>query len=195
VFLDVVTYLGDERLLLRGAPTRRSGADAQLFDLASDRTWPSVRDRLPEDPIVLVVRPWVTASAWERVARSATLASPLVAVVRGPLPERALPTIMATELSRGAAAWRMGLLVLALGIAGGGWSLLAIRGRGSAVDAIGVAPAVGVAVVVLVGLAVTLAGGDPGGAVGLGILAVVTAIGWGRAFRAPRVAGPEAAAA
>ncbi len=194
VFLDVVTYLGDERLLLRGVPTRRTGADARLFEIASDRTWPSVRDRLPEDPIVLVVRPWVTEAAWERVARSATLASPLVAVVRGPLPQRALPAITATELSRGAAAWRMGLLVLALGIAGGGWSLLTLRGRGSMVEAFGVAPGLGVAVVVLVGMAVTLAGGDPGGAVGLGILAVVVAVGWGGAFRAARAAGPEPAA-
>jgi hypothetical protein len=189
VFLDVVTYLGDERLLLRGAPTRRTGD--RLFDLASDRTWPSVRDRLPEDPIVLVVRPWVTDTVWERVTRSAALASPLVAVVRGPLAERALPTITATELTRGAAAWRIGLLVLVLGIAGGGWSLLALRRRGSVVDVFGIAPALGVAVVVLVGLAVTLVGGDPGGAWGLGIVAGVTAVGWGGAVRAARAASPE----
>jgi hypothetical protein len=165
-----------------------------LFEIASDRTWPSVRDRLPEDPIVLVVRPWVTEAAWERVARSATLASPLVGVLRGPLPQRALPAITATELSRGAAAWRMGLLVLVLGIAGGGWSLLTLRGRGSMVEAFGVAPGLGVVVVVLVGMAVTLAGGDPGGAVGLGILAVVAAVGWGGAFRVARAAAPEPAA-
>lgn len=189
VFLDVVTYLGDERLLLRGAPTRRTGD--RLFDLASDRTWPSVRDRLAEDPIVLVVRPWVTDTVWERVTRSAALASPLVAVVRGPLPERALPTITATELTRGAAAWRIGLLVLVLGVAGGGWSLLALRRRGSVVDVFGIAPALGVAVVVLVGLPVTLVGGDPGGAWGLGIVAGVTAVGWGGAVLAARAASPE----
>ncbi len=189
VFLDVVTYLGDERLLLRGAPTRRTGD--RLFDLASDRTWPSVRDRLPEDPIVLVVRPWVTDTVWERVTRSAALASPLVAVVRGPLPERALPTITATELTWGAAAWRIGLLVLVLGVAGGGWSLLALRRRRSVVDVFGIAPALGVAVVVLVGLPVTLVGGDPGGAWGLGIVAGVTAVGWGGAVLAARAASPE----
>lgn len=189
VFLDVVTYLGDERLLLRGAPTRRTGD--RLFDLASDRTWPSVRDRLAEDPIVLVVRPWVTDTVWERVTRSAALASPLVAVVRGPLPERALATITATELTRGAAAWRIGLLVLVLGVAGGGWSLLALRRRGSVVDVFGIAPALGVAVVVLVGLPVTLVGGDPGGAWGLGIVAGVTAVGWGGAVLAARAASPE----
>ena len=87
----------------------------------------------------------------------------------------------------------MGLLVLVLGIAGGGWSLLTLRRRGSMVEAFGVAPGFGAAVVVLVGMAVTLAGVDPGGAVGLGILAVVTAVGWGGAFRAARAAGPEPA--
>lgn len=180
VFLDVVTYLGDERLLLRGAPTRRTGAGARLFNLASDRTWPAVRDRLSEDPIVLVVRPWVRASTWNRVAPAAT---PLVAVVRGPRPGGNLPTVMATELSRGAAAWRMGLLVLTFGIAGGGWSVFALRRRGPAVDAVGVAPAVGLTVVVLVGMAVALSGGDPGGPVGLGTLAAVAAAGWGAAWR------------
>jgi hypothetical protein len=51
-----------------------------------------------------------------------------------------------------------------------------------------------VAVVLLVGMAVTLAGGDPGGAVGFGILTAVSAVGWGGAFRAARAAGPRAAA-
>jgi hypothetical protein len=190
VFLDVVTYLGDERLLLRGVPTRRTGVGARLFNLASERTWPDVRDRLREDPIVLVIRPWVRVSTWERVAPSA---APLVAVVRGPLLEGDLPIVTATELSRGAAAWRIGLLVLAFGIAGGGWTVLALRGRGSVVDTVCLAPAFGLTVVVLVGLAVALSGSDPGGAAGLATLAAVTAVGWGAAWRAGRGGALEAA--
>ena len=188
VFLDVVTYLGDERLLLRGMPTRRTGAGARLFNLASDRTWPAVRERLDDDPIVLMARPWVAGSTWKRVAPSATTVTPGLAVVRGPLPAGPVRPITVTELSRGAAAWRICLLVLALGIAGGGWSSFELRDRSSVGAVIGLAPAFGITVTVLVGLMVALLGGDPGGAVGLGSLAIVSVAGWGAAWHAHRVA-------
>jgi hypothetical protein len=61
------------------------------------------------------------------------------------------------------------------------------------VDTVCLAPAFGLTVVVLVGLAVALSGSDPGGAAGLATLAAVTAVGWGAAWRAGRGGALEAA--
>jgi hypothetical protein len=183
IFLRIVTYLGDERNLLRGLPTRRSGDDSTTFNAASAQTWPAVRSEIEADPIILVVRPWVRSSTWKRVADRAVPGDPDIAVLRGPVPSGVVRFPLKPDVSRSQAAVRISSALLLLGLLGGGWSARASTGRGSGLDAIALAPAFGLCLVVLIGIAVALLGGDPGGPAGLSTVALAGAIGWVDAWR------------
>lgn len=185
-FLDVVLYVGDDRALLAGRPTARSG-DA-LFESISTRTWPVVREVLDEDPTVLVARPWVTPEAWERVVDEAPVAGVDVAVLRGAVAPEDLPGVAAPRLPMVGAGLRIVLVLLVLGLIGGGWSAVAIGAGGSSTDAVGLAPAAGLAVVTLAGTGVALVGGDPGGATGLVAVGVAGLAGWFATSRDRRAA-------
>jgi hypothetical protein len=175
VFLRIVTYVGDERRLLMGLPTRRG---EPTFDAVVDRTWPAVREVIGQGPIVVVPREWVAPETWDRVAGSAGSVSDEVAVLRGPAPPGAIPTVEAPELPAAAAGLRISLLVLVLGAAGGGWSWVVLRRRADLAATVGLAPALGLVVVVLAGTGVALAGLDPGGPVGIAAVAVAGTVGW-----------------
>jgi hypothetical protein len=180
IFLDVVLYVGDERSLLAGRATVRSG-DAR-FEAIVARTWPSVRAVLDDDPVVLVVRPWVSPDAWRRVADEASVVGEDVAVVRGPVPAGGVGSLAEPRLPVLDAAIRVVLLLVVLSVVGAGWSALAI-GRGDRADVAGLAPAAGLAVVTLVGVAVAVARADPGGAPGVIAVGIAGAIGWLLAWR------------
>jgi hypothetical protein len=191
IFLRIETYLGDERALLEGSPTRRSGSDAATFNAASARVWPAVRSVLDDDPIIVAVRQWVRAPTWRRVADRVVPGAPDVAVVRGPVPHGYVPLPEKPEVSRSQAAIRISSVLLLLGLLGGGWSAAASRNRGSIIDATGLAPALGLCLVVLVGIAVALLGGDPGGPAGLVAVALVGVAGWIHAWRRTHEGGPD----
>jgi hypothetical protein len=185
-FLDVVLYVGDDRALLDGRATIRPG-DAH-FQAISARTWPSVREILDERPIVLVVRPWVTPEAWERVAGSSTPAGDDLAVVRGPVSSAEVRPVGPVRLPLAEAAARVAIVLLVLGSIGGGWATATSAGSLDPIEAVGLAPAAGLAAVTLTGILAVLAGGDPGGPLGLVGIGTVGVAGWLVAWRAGRVA-------
>ncbi|HZB02647.1 MAG TPA: hypothetical protein VE800_11115, partial [Actinomycetota bacterium] len=187
VFLDVALYVGDERELLEGRRTDRPG-DAR-FQAISARTWPAVDAVLDRDPAVLVVRPWVRPEAWVRVAGASSLAAADLAVLRGPTPTGAVRPVRPVRLPVAEAAARIALVLLALGSIGGGWALAASRVSPAPADAIGLAPAAGVAVVTFAGLAAAIGGWDPGGVPALLGIAAVATIGWIVARRTAAAAG------
>lgn len=189
IFLRIVPYLGDDRTLLDGRPTRRSGSDAATFNAASARTWPAVRSVLDDDPIVLAVRQWVRAPTWRRVADRVVPDAPDVAVIRGPVPQGDVPLPQKLAVPRSQAAIRISAAFLLLGLLGGGWSAATRLRRGSVIDVTGLSPAFGLCLVVLVGIAIALLGGDPGGPAGLAAVALAGSAGWILAWRrrhAPR---------
>lgn len=191
IFLRIVTYLGDERALLEGLPTRRSGSDAATFNAASARTWPAVRSVLDDDPIVLAVRHWVRAPTWRRIADRVVPAAPDVAVIRGPMPQGDVSLPQKLAVSRSQAAIRISAALLLLGLLGGGWSAATWPRRGSVLDVTGLAPAFGLCLVVLVGVATAILGGDPGGPGGLGAAALAGSAGWILTWRRTRSPGSE----
>jgi hypothetical protein len=172
VFLDVVTYIGDDRNVLVGEPTPRPGAP--LYELVAADRWREVRAVLPREPIVLAARPWVDTDAWERLATSVPVVGTNVAVVRGRVPDGPVVRVLPARLPPVEAVVRIGLLLLVLAALGSGWSVALADG---AVDAFGLAPAVGLAVVELAGLPVALAGADPGGSWGIGAVVLAAALG------------------
>jgi len=185
-FLDVALYVGDERALLEGRPTTRPGE--ARFQAISARTWPSVRDILDERPIVLVVRTWVTPEAWERIAGASTLAGDGLAIVRGPVPSGEVRPVEAVRLPLAEAAARIAIVVVVMGLIGGGWALATARGSVAPAEAIGLAPAAGLAAVTFTGILVVLVGGDPGGPLGLIGVGAVGVAGWIVAWRAGAIA-------
>jgi hypothetical protein len=189
VFLRIVTYLGDERELLEGSPTRRRGDAAATFNAASARIWPAVRSVLDEDPIIVAVRQWSRAPTWRRLADRVVSVAPDVAVVHGPVPRGPVPLPQKSAASRSQAAIRISSALLLLGLLGGGWSVATWIGRGSVIDATGLAPALGLCVVVLVGVSIALLGGDPGGPAGLAAVVLAGAAGWIDAWRRTRTRG------
>ena len=189
IFLRIVTYLGDERELVRGSRTLRSGDEAAAFNVASAQTWPAVRSVLDDDPIILTVRPWVRGSTWRRVADRAVPSEPEVAVLRGPLPLGPVLLLQKPHMPRSEAAIRISSVLLLLVLLGGGWSAAASNGRGSAMEVTGLAPAYGLCLVVLLGIGVALLGGDPGGPTGLVAVTVGGALGWIQTWRRWRSRG------
>jgi hypothetical protein len=176
ILLEVVLYVGDERSLLDGRPTVRPGDER--FEAISARTWPSVRVVLDEDPIVLVVRPWVAPEAWERTTDEAPVTDDDVAVLRGPVPSGDVAPVVAPRLPIFEAGMRIAALVVLLGLIGGGWSAAATAAGDVPAEAAGLAPAAGLAVVTLAGTVIGLVGGDPGGAPGLIAVGVAGIAGW-----------------
>jgi len=186
VFLSIAMYLGDERKLLRGVQTYRRGPGSELFNVASDRTWPAVRKMLDDDPIIVVVRSWVQRTVWKRVVALAPEEVPTIAVLQGPVPDGEVIPMEEIRLPLVEAAVRVVLLVLILGIIGGGWSAFILRGRGSPADMAALAPTFGLALVLIIAMGVALLGANPGDPVSLGAVGITGAIGWIRSVRFAR---------
>jgi hypothetical protein len=176
VYLDVVAYVGDDRSLSAGRPTHRSGPGSATFELVSSRTWPRVRRILALDPIVVAAKPWVDPGTWERLAAASPIAGGNVAILRGPRAGSAISRIRPARLPPGAAALGIGGVLLLLGAVGSGWS--GALANGPMVDRIALAPAFGAAAAALVGLAVAIAGADPGGPWGWAAVLAIAAGGW-----------------
>ena len=141
---------------------------------------------LDDDPIMLAVRQWVRAPTWRRVADRVVPDAPDVAVIRGPVPRGDVPLPQKLAVSRSQAAMRISAALLLLGLLGGGWSAATWPRRGSVIEVAGLAPAFGLSLVVLVGTAIALLGGDAGGSAGLGAVALAGSTGWILAWRRTR---------
>lgn len=182
LFLRTVIYLGDERNLLHGLPTRR-GSAAGEFDAVSARTWPEVRSVLDEAPIVLVVRHWVRGTTWKRVKDRSLPGAPDIAVLRGPVPSGSLPLAVTPRIPAWEAVIRILSTLLLFGLLGSGWGLVVASRGHSVLDTVALGPAFGLMLIVLIGVFTGMLGADPGGPVGLTLVAVAGALGWVGAWR------------
>jgi hypothetical protein len=162
-------YLGGASALLAGDPTFRSGDPA--FNEASRTQWEEVRGILLEDPIVLSLEGFVRPAG--RDPRGVVVA-PGVQLLRGPSPKGPLPRDPPppSVWSVGAAAGRALLLLAAVG---SGWVTGLVR-AGWTVRA-SLAPALGVAVVVVSGVVAGRIGVD-GSSARPWVAAVAAGVGW-----------------
>jgi hypothetical protein len=180
VFMRVVIYLGDERRLLQRRPTFRSDGDpfARAFNDISRQRWPAVRAIMDESPVVLVPRPWVRTATWQRVSAEAVSVAPGLAILQGPLPEEELHPVGAVTLPKSDIVVRALAIIATLAIIGGGWTLIALGRRRRPARVVGVAPAAGLALVILGTEGTLLGGGDPGGTTGIVVVAILAGVGW-----------------
>ncbi len=140
---DVVVYLGDPDLLLRGVPSLRG--DAQ-YDAISRRYWGRISS-VVRDPraVMLGIAPYTPGVARIAAERPSARVTQGVVVLRGPLPRRpvplaSLPRPMLTTLLARSAVILAFLLVVGLG-----WT--AAMPGADAVLSVALAPAVGVVAV------------------------------------------------
>ena len=195
---QIVAYLGrpDEALAGRQTVVEQPASDVDnAFNRVSARLWREFGAQVSDpNSIVLLPREFVSPNLWDGlVAGSQGLATPDLAVLRGPVPGpiavEAPPTVAATK------AWFASVLVLlVLAIIGGGFASIALRSRGGKlIDVVAIAPALGAVALTLEGLAIALFGGDPLGAVGIVVAVLVASAGyaWAATRREPADEGPS----
>jgi hypothetical protein len=190
MFLHVAIYLGDERNLFEGRPTIRpmTAPDAVLFNRASRRSWPHVRSLLDDDPIVVVARPWSLGEPWDRAMSTARWTGNDLAVLRGPAPSASIEPVAPVELTRGAAALRIALVLLVLAAVGGGWSSAFPSECVTAFEAIATAPALGLGIIIVVALGGSILGVPPGDPLAIALVASAALAGWFAFLRRRRTA-------
>jgi hypothetical protein len=170
---NVAVYVGDFDRLLAGEPTVRGQV---RFDRGSSRFWSGTQALADRDPAVIALS--TLDRSFERLAAAlpGSEIAPGVAVLRGPAPVRGF---VAPPLP-GRPAW-FALALLTLGAvalttaAGAGWSV-ALVPRGVRLP---LAPAFGVAVLVLGGTAADRVGIRLNGIGAVAVLVVLAAGGWG----------------
>jgi hypothetical protein len=124
-------------------------------------------------------REFVSQNQWDGLAAgSQGLATPDLAVLRGPVPRSVsvqAPPVMAAER-----AWVASVLVLLiLGTTGGGFAAAAMDRRGGKpIDLVAIAPAFGAVGLTLGGLVIALLGGDPLGVAGIVVTVLVASAGY-----------------
>jgi hypothetical protein len=178
--LRTTVYLGDPDLLLHGRPTLRP--DAAGFDPISRDTWRAVRPVLRQDPVVVILRSHFDGFAGALEAHPGWSSNGWMAVVQGP----PAPTVTPRPPSRpspGAlvAWWASSLAVIS--VAGAGWA--GRLGGGSLSVRMGLAPAAGLAALVLAGMVAERLGVRMGGPGGLMVVLAVTVAGAVAAVTAP----------
>jgi hypothetical protein len=170
--LDTKVYLGDPELLSEGKPTLRP--EVVGFDEVSQETWRAVSPLRSQDPTVVILRSHQAGFARALDAHPEWRTNGWMAVVSGPPPPAGRP--VAPERPSApllAMWWASSLAVIAL--AGAGW---AVRfGDGSLALRLALAPAAGLAALVVAGLLVERLGVRTGGAGGVVMVIVVAAAG------------------
>jgi hypothetical protein len=168
-------YLGTPENFLAGRPTLR--AQPLTFNQASMQHWPSVRAVLDQRPTALLLSAFNRGFAQVVAAHPDWRIAPGVLVVQGPrppgpyAPRAAVPAPLPGAAL--AALWVAFLAVLSL--AGGGWAATAVR---SGPGAAALAPAFGIAGIVLTGIVADRLGVRLAGAGGTALIATVAAAGW-----------------
>jgi hypothetical protein len=171
-------YVGEAESFLAGRPTRRPSPPT--FDQASLRSWPSVRDALAKTPIAVMMPAYSRGFAAAIAAHPEWLVAPSLAVVQGRRDVGALPTPPPIEPP---GARLLALIsvacVLLLALAGSGWAMALVPDGPDVAAAL--APAFGVATLVLGGVLAGRLGLRPSGAGAVALMATVTILGWAAA--------------
>ena len=174
IFL-LIGRLGADGEPVRGVARSREGR--RTFEYAVEESWAAGGAAMRAEPIIVVPQAFVRHQMWNQVASDPSrVVLPGLAVLRGPLtsPQSEVPTV---RLPVPRATWQLLVCLLALASIGGGYGLAIAWPRGGSVfDGIALAPTLGVVIVVLVGMAVAMAGADPAGPIGL-VLVGLGAVG------------------
>jgi hypothetical protein len=170
--LRTTVYLGDPDLLEEGRPTLRP--DVPGFDEISRETYRAVRPLLMQEPSVVLLRSHFEGFAGAVKAHPGWSANEWMAVIDGP----PAPTRRPVAAPRPSAAslvlwWASSLAVIAF--AGAGWA--GRLGDGSLALRMAVAPAVGLATLIVAGVLVERLGIRMGGPGGLMTVIVVGSVG------------------
>ena len=160
--------------------------DEGLLSAESEQSWIEGGPALRTDGAVVVsLRGYNSRSGWKALsADHARVVAPGLVVIQGP---ETAPTVALAPpgIPSGEAMVRALACLLILAALGGGYAAAAARAlNATMLDAVALAPAVGAVLVVLIGLAVALPGGDPRGPVGLTAVAGVAVAGYVLAVRA-----------
>jgi hypothetical protein len=185
--LRTTVYLGDPDLLEEGRPTLRP--DVPGFDEISLETWRAVRPLLTQEPSVVLLRSRFQGFARAVQAHPGWSANEWMAVIDGP----PAPTDRPVAPSRPSAAslvawWASSIAVIAF--AGAGWA--GRLGPGSLALRIALAPAVGLASLIVAGIVVERLGIRMGGPGGVMTVVVVGSVGAVAAVTRPPRAGVRA---
>jgi hypothetical protein len=191
---DVYLFPGRAADLLAGRRTI-TGNPAQ-----NDATlpyWQALQPVLGRDPPVLILRSLARTEYDAAIASGATAPVPGVAILRGPPPATPLrlgPVPVAAPSLRSAVLWGAAVLALLFAI-GGGWTALLLGRGASPAVAIALAPAAGVAAIMLAAVLPARAGVGLGGAAGVVLFVVVALAGWALAWWDRRTSQRPAASA
>ena len=173
----LIGRLGEDGLPERDVAPELAGESA--FEYAVEQSWSAGGAALEEGAIIVVPRSYVRAQLWRQVASDPSrVVTPEFAVLRGPRqsPDRLVPGVRVPVAD---ARWQILACLAALVLIGGGYSAsVVLRRGGSTVDALALAPTVGMVVVVMTGVLVALLGADPAGALGLVLVIVAAAAGY-----------------
>jgi hypothetical protein len=184
--LHTTVYLGDPDLLLEGRPSLRP--DAPGFDSISRDTWRAVRPLLRQDPVVVILRSHFDGFGEAVALHPGWSSNGWMAVVHGPPAPAQLPRAPARPSPGALLAWWASSLAV-LSLVGGGWA--GRFGSGSLSLRMCLAPAVGVAALVVAGLVVERLGIRMGGPGGVIVVLVVTLVGAAAAATRPPRAEPS----
>jgi hypothetical protein len=182
--LGTTVYLGDPDLLAEGRPTLRP--DIPGFDEISRETWRAVRPLLAREPVIVILRSRFEGFGAAVRDHPGWSANGWMAVVEGPPAPPGRPIVPARPSPASLVTWWAASLGVVT-FAGAGWA-----GRlsgGSPGLAIGLAPAVGLASLIVAGTVAERIGIRMGGAGGVLIVIVVALVGAAAAVTRPPRAG------
>ena len=184
--LRTTVYLGDPDRLAERQPTLR--ADVPGFDDISRETWFAVRPLLDRDPVVVILRSHFAEFA-DAVHEHDWSSNGWMAVVHGPPAPAGRPASVTRPAAAALGAWWASSLAV-ITLAGAGWA--GRFGAGSLSLRMGLAPAVGLASLVVAGLVAERLGIRMGGPGGVIVVLVVTVLGAAAAAtRPPRADDPR----
>lgn len=176
VMSRTLVYLGSPSDLLAGRPTLRP--TPPTFDRASLQHWPSVRAVLDRHPIALLMPAFHRDFARVVAAEPSWRVAPGLAVVQGPRPSGPVEPFASTPGPT--SALRLALLAVAflclLAVTGGGWTGVLVEAGW--IERIAVAPAFGIATLVLGGVIWDRLGLGLDGGAGAALVAAVAVPGW-----------------
>ncbi len=170
----IATYLGAPRGFFAGVATHRP--EVPGYDEASDIYWGLLRPWLPEDPVVMVLRPFYDGYHALAKAHPDAEIAPGVMLLRGPVPAPSFspPPPLTPPSAQDLVRW-IAVSFAALVVAGIGWSFGLLRLPWS--DRLAFAPAIGLAALVIAGFVVGY-GAALTRDTGRGMFAGVAVLGW-----------------
>ncbi len=171
-------YIGDVSALLTGGPMTYPDSDG--LTRVSQELWATLQSRMNSDAIVLVMQPFDRTGYSHLVSQgTATSLGDGVLLVQGPPPPPGFaPASQLAAPSLGLLARNTALAFLLLLVVGLGWAAGLLPGL-ERLEYVALAPALGMAVLTAVGVAVGLMGAVLSGGGGILLAVVLTLLGWG----------------